>query len=627
MFHRTAFSFIVVSGFASLIAANGFAENGVNGSAAPVRESVSRKAVLNYTSKYHPITQADVAEAKTALIASLERLNERVSRWGQNGNAWKKYVQYEKLLAELGCDKPDTNKLIKILSRYAANHDGLELACFVDVRQALHNYIALRNAVDNPKVKPVFEKIISDLAAASEKHSANPSNETALLISGYSRWLQDARQTPELIQALQQQFARPNFFATISADVVTAGFTDKIDDVMPVRDNILGTDIHGTAHTKGTICGRLLPCTDAAAIEAIFSGSADSENVGYHGPAIIFSNSSTKLSASKRICISADGLIAQPAVSHAETSATINDIRSKNGCRLIERIGWSRAGKQQSQAEQIASSHAEDRLNERIDAQAEETLAKANEQFQDKFKKPLVDRNLFPQLLQFSTTEQTMSVVALQAGRCKTAAPGLPPKPSVSGDITVQLHESAVNNFAFDALAGRTIREEKMQAAAVDLLGKLPDKMKGDEDGKPWAITFAAKQPISISFIDGGFILTLRGAKFYKGDDAYEEMNVTATYKIVKVGDKFKAIRPNDVEALPPSFKEGMQLSGRQQIIRSLLIKRFGKVFEKEMFGEGIELSGKWKSVGKLTPVEVVCRDGWLVLVMRRAADAKVAAK
>ena len=41
--------------------------------------------------------------------------------------------------------------------------------------------------------------------------------------------------------------------------------------------------------------------------------------------------------------------------------------------------------------------------------------------------------------------------------------------------MTLRLHESTINNLAFDALAGRTIYEEKVQAA-VRRLGHLPEK-------------------------------------------------------------------------------------------------------------------------------------------------------
>ena len=111
------------------------------------------------------------------------------------------------------------------------------------------------------------------------------------------------------------------------------------------------------------------------------------------------------------------------------------------------------------------------RLNERIDDQAAEPLEKANKQYVEKYQRPFTERKLFPELLRFSTTERRFAWSALQAGGGKLAAPGLPPPVVEGADMTLRLHESAINNLAFDALAGRTVYEEKVQAAVTDAAG------------------------------------------------------------------------------------------------------------------------------------------------------------
>ena len=113
--------------------------------------------------------------------------------------------------------------------------------------------------------------------------------------------------------------------------------------------------------------------------------------------------------------------------------------------------------------------------------------------------------------------------------------------------------------------------------------------MKGDEDGKPWAITFAPRQPISVSFADDGFKITIRGVKYYKGNDAYPAMNVSAVYKIEKSPKGFKAVRQGEIEVIPPGFVpgSGQQIDAQRTIIRKLLKQRFAKVFEPEFLGEG----------------------------------------
>ena len=198
-------------------------------------------------------------------------------------------------------------------------------------------------------------------------------------------------------------------------------------------------------------------------------------------------------------------------------------------------------------------------------------------------------------------------------------------------DMSLRLHESMINNLAHDAIAGRTIHEEKVQAAATNLLGELPEKMKGDEDGQPFAITFARRQPISVAFADDGFKVTIRGVEYRKGANKSNAMNITAAYKIEKTPKGFKAVRQGEIEVFPPDFVPGagQQLDAQRQIMRTLLKKRFAKVFEPEFLGEGLELPGKWKAAGKMLPIEVVCRDGWLVIAWKHAAPepAAVAAK
>ena len=102
-------------------------------------------------------------------------------------------------------------------------------------------------------------------------------------------------------------------------------------------------------------------------------------------------------------------------------------------------------------------------------------------------------------------------------------------------------------------------------------------------------------------------------------------MNVTAAYKIEKTETGFKAVRQGDVEVFPPDFdpKGDQKLSARYTTIRTLLTKRFNKIFEPELKGEGLTLPGKWEKAGKFMPVQWVCQDGWLVLAWNKVAEVK----
>jgi hypothetical protein len=609
-----------------LFAASTYAA-GAEPQSAPVPREQLAAAARNAKAEFHPLTQASVAQAKTALLEALDRLDQRLTQAGPNGEDWRKYLQWAALQEAIRSEKPDMKGLSRIYAHYLADYDGLDLVWFVDVRNALYSYIVTIGAVDNPGVRTSYEKAIDRLAGSLDAYLAKPTTDSALAISDVVRWLQGAHQAPQVVAAIQQQMVYPNVFGEVSAEVVAAGIAGPVDDVTEVTDYILGTHTVGTAHTVGKTTVSLAPNAEMGVIDAIFAGTTESNNVGCHPPVTIHNSATTKLSACKRMWIHEEGLASYPSVANAETSVRIHDIQSDKGRRIVERMAWKRAGKQQSEAECIASRHAEARLNERVDDQAAEQLDRANKQYVEKYRKPFGERKLLPQMLQFSSTASTLRLLGLQAGDGHLGAPGAPP-PAVEGaDMTLRLHESAVNNLAFDALAGRTVHEEKVQATVTDLTGKLPEKFKGDEDGRPWAITFAARQqPVVVSFADNGFKITIHGVKYYKGTDYCEDTDVRAAYKIEKSPSGVKLVRQGPVEVVRASASP--DTGGRQATARALLKRRFQKIFEPEFLGEGLELGGKWKSLGKLQPIQVDCRDGWLVIAWKRPAAAPtVAAK
>jgi hypothetical protein len=578
-------------------------------------------------SQFRPIEQSDVRQAKAELLDALARLDARLAQDGDNGAAWRKFVESEKLLGALAGDgDADIALLTQIIQqRYDSGNEGLELVWFIDVRRALVGYRRMLLAKANRKAfETDFGKQLDNLAAALQRNLAKPNTDDELVISEAVRWLAGARQCPALVAAIERHFIRPNLLAEISAGTIAAGIDEPVDDTQDIRDCILGTDIYGVARTIGATETGLARHNDFGVIDVMFFGVTHSDNVGYHGPVTIFSRATTGLGACKRLWLDANGLSAHAAAAAAETSVDIDAIQSRKDRRIIERMAWRKAGKQQALAECIASRRAEDRLSQRIDRQTAEMLEKVNQQYVDKFQRPFTERKLFPQDLRFSSTSRALNLLCLQAGGGKLTTAVEPPKTTVAGDLTLRIHESAVNNLAFDALAGRTIYEEKVQASVKDLLGELPEKMKGDDDGKPWAITFATRQPVSVSFADDGFRITIRGLRFYKGSDVHPDpMNVSASYKIERGGDEIKLVRQGEIEVLPPEFKpgDGQQMDARRKVIAKLLSKRFAKVFEPEFLAQGFQLSGKWKAAGKFVPAEVVCRDGWLAVVWRRRLE------
>jgi hypothetical protein len=591
-------------------------------------------------------TKEDLKSAKAELIDALSRLDARLKAAGANGDDWRKFLLWETLQKELQKEGAlDQKVLNEVCARYASGNEGLGLVWFVEARSALWRLLKVDEAIDNPKTKITYERMLDNLSNNLKSFAAKPTTENTLGISESIRWLQNLQQAPELVEAVQRRFSQPNLYGEVSAEFVAAGMAEPVDDNTQINDCILGTGISGTGHTVGQTSAELSPDAGLGVIDALLFATTYSTTVGSHGPVCIYSTGTTHIGACKRIWINEYGFFSHPAVSNAVTQTCINDIQANR--QIIENMAWKRVAKQKPLAECIASRHAEQRANKRVDDKAAETLDKAQQDFTNKFRQPLCDHKLFPEKMQFSTDKRALQVVSMQVGSSRLAAPAPPPQPSApAADLILRVHESMINNFAIDALGGMTVNEENFQKAVNNMFpqaseeakpdedrqnpaeGQKPkrltlrDKMKRDNNQPPWTITFATRQPVSVSFNDDGFKILIRGARFINGDNSCDDMDITVVYKIEKTDAGFKFVRQGDIQIFPPGRH---QLGGKEIAIKELLTKRFSKIFEPEILGEGFVFSGKLKKVGEMLPVEAQARDGWLTIAWKRAqADKKL---
>lgn len=580
---------------------------------APTREALPQ-AARQAKALFLKRTSADLYEARLALHAAVERLESRLQAAGPEAERWRSYLQTESLKAQLARAELDLQELENIHRRFAAGYDSLGLVCFADVRRALRGYLLTARLLGDATLRTQYESALDGLAGLLGAYAKAPTADQAAAIARLLQWLGDAGQAPWLVAAVQRTLSHPNVYVTVSDRLVAARLSRSVDDVSPVEDCILGTRLYGTAHTTGQVRGVLVPCEEQALVDALFEGTTATENVGYNGPATIYSSGSTALAARKRFYLNAEGVFALPAVSSAVTSTVIHQIDT-GGRALIERVAWKRALRQQTLAEAIASDHAQQRFNQRMDAQADDLVARANQGFQERFRQPLDERGLFPEYFHASTTSQHATLVLMTTGSTGLGAPTAPPELAGTADLAVRSHESSINNLAAAALAGVFLDEKRFDEITTRLLG-LPPRKTQPQDEENWTVTFADQQPITVRFADGGLQITIRGKRYMNEGRQYEAMDVTARYRIEKTPQGFRAVRQGELDIYPPGFVPGTgrQLSARQVALRNALRRRFGRFFEETWEPEDLV-------IGKDTAYPLELRlsrwdafGGWLVM-------------
>jgi hypothetical protein len=570
---------------------------------------------------FRPPSQADVNSRRAALGAAIDRLDRYLNTGGTNGANWKRFLRWDEMRAELQKGpNADLEILNEIQTLYISGHPGFELPIYADVGKALRRYIDALDTFRDREARSHYQARIDALADDIEAYLQNPDQADTHRAGMILGELAASSQSPHVIQAVRQQLSHPNLLIEADEQIVAAGIADPVNDVGPVTDNILGTRICGTAQTVGLVNAELGNTSQYAAIDILMMGTAYSQTVGYNGPAVIHSSGVTGLAARKRLILDQYGLRAFPAASNARTQTTINGVNVNAHFLkgIVQKIANKRVYQSKSQAEAIAGRHAETRLNTRMDSQSQNLIAEGNRDFWAKFRNPLLRVGAFPEQMNFSSWNNRLMIHALRADPYQLGATSRPPQQPSASDVSVRVHESTVDNFASTVLAGRTVTRDEMNRLMTNLTGKVPEELQ-DEEGRDWSITFAPERPIELAIDDGAVRVTVRGYEYTSGDNVYPAMDVTARYLLEK-NDRggLRLVRQGELEIYPPDFKPGEdRLSASQQSLKTILERRFGKLFKPELPDKptaGLELGGRWKQLGPMPVSALAADNGWLTL-------------
>ncbi|MFN3152641.1 hypothetical protein [Bremerella sp.] len=575
-------------------------------------------------SGFKPVTQEDVAAAKSTLQAKLGSLQSLLSNGSsENEQAWKTYLRWEDLETQLSAEKPDLRTLEEIYLKFKGSYAGLDKKQVVAARQALRTYINLVYFSQVDQYKEQFDLQIKSLADAVKRYTDAATGDDARAIGAILGWLEQGEQVPAALKTIRNKLDQPNLYASVSRELIASGIRRPVDQVNPVHEIILGTDVNGTAHMVGDVDVNLVPSKDKGLIELSLTGTVTSNNVGVNGPATIYSTGFSTIGASKLLSVDQDGLSPNPAIAHADTSTTFNAICAK--MRLVQKIATKRAYQQKSQAEAIASDRTEIRIQNRFDDETKDLVADANTRLQEKLYRPLIGRDEFPDEINVSTTTDHLNLEVMQASQSQLAAPGpAPATEDTAADLTLKLHESIVNNYGETFLAGVKLTDEKLVELLKERGAEIPEELKITPDTDPWSITFDYKSPIQVVFDNDTVKIGIRGRQFTRGDnDVNRTIAISADYKIEKGESGTLLTRTGDVVV---DFPTQERLGPLDLTAKTFLRKKFEAVFKQEIVGEGIKLEGEWEKAGTLRISSLSVTPGWFVGSWRLEAPAPAAA-
>ena len=294
------------------------------------------------------------------------------------------------------------------------------------------------------------------------------------------------------------------------------------------------------------------PASDRAVVDLVLDATNHSRTRGTQGPVTVHTLGTTTIDARKRIFIDEQGVTSAPVEAQASVATKTAGIgvNKKFGQRIIRKVASRKIAEMQPQARAISQQRAEGRIRSQFEAQTADAISQAASDYQTKFRRRLLERGWYPEMLHLNTDDRRLFVTARKSLADQLAAFSAPPAVDPAAVLAARMHESFFNNLAEQELAGRTLTKERLEAELEKAGRPMPDSLESEQDQPPWSITFAKRRPVELKVGDGTVRLTVRGSGYTSGDREFDAMDVWATYRIEPAAGRIRLFRDGDVQIL-----------------------------------------------------------------------------
>ena len=317
---------------------------------------------------------------------------------------------------------------------------------------------------------------------------------------------------------------------------------------------------------------------------------------------------------------------------------------------------------QKSQAEAIASSNLERQVEDNLDDTIDPALAKGREIYEEQVRKPLIRFGVFPDAITANSSVLRAEIGATFAESNQLGAPRLPPDYSPTNDLTVQIHQSMIQNLMGELLqewlrdvmkrliAGQTGSDlppfplpkqtpawfrdfiQRIGSALQEGIGSIiledqpgMEGLRMPEDLEPMSFVPESETPVEIEFDDGEIKMHIRAASFQSGTQNYEHVQIDVNYNLVQEGGRLLLKRDGkiDVKKIAESSESIEALLPSDSDEQDFLEDAARMMNERADLGHGLLNSFEMPPldlprIGKMKLSEIDYYDGWLTIGWRK---------
>jgi len=602
-----------------------------------------QQAKENLGRRPYPSPQQAGALVTDAAVAVADYLSRRTS--AERAVNWLDYVDSDPLvdaIASAGSATEISNAARRLQSRLVGNIVGLEMPPLVKLRDETDALIAAVRYPDPQRSQRWVQQQLDLLAKQLETADPSGSAEDAAILSFVVQRLDQSNQVPELVSELYNAFCRPNLVVTIGGDIVQNAITRPVDRLRPVRDCILGTRIIGNGRLQGQVVGRLAPALGHVQVDLVLTGQFRSDSVGYNGPVRLPSVGQGTVMASRSLWIGESGVSLSQVTSSAALRTTITSIQ--HPLRIVRRIASKQIAQKKPQADQIARQRLRNQVVTDFTNQTSEAAQRigsrpnggstlpGNSPRLDQAFVALKRLNVSPPTRLIGSTTDSVFMQATQRNGKQLAAITSPPPAFAThsfavhgqvihrGDLSLQIHESLIDNLASTVLGGRIMTGDQIDRllGSVRNVSRSPATPESESDVQPekFEIEFSTLRPIIFEARDQKIRLGIRGNRFSQGDrDLRSSLEITATYEPVDMGG-YKVLQRTGIVAVdfPGTGRIGFQQVAERRSIQKLFKDRFPETLLDQPIILPIMAAAPTLSGRVFRPSGIDAQNGWLTL-------------
>ncbi|MFO0904610.1 MAG: hypothetical protein U0939_16515 [Pirellulales bacterium] len=459
-----------------------------------------------------------------------------------------------------------------------------------------------------------------ELLNALERYEATFSvEESRRLAHGYQalRWSTDAGEARSA-QPLNDHYRNANVRVAISASLINRILPSEHSSEEEVNDMIRDAHVRGTSQTSSRVRVFLVPDRLQWRLGLEAKGDVAAQTESQKGPATFFQDAWSNYNARKHVTVDKRGIRTERAQAAARSTSDLRGFETDyDGIPIFNLIARAIASRQYTVESRAAAAEVEDKVasmaSQRLDEEIEKRLSSAEGEFQTRWLSPLRRMGLEPTPIDFETTDQRLIARYRLAGTHQLAAHTPRPQAPSNSWMSIQLHESAINN-TFDQL-GIGGRKMPIEDLYRELAAKFDRPAPAIPDDLPEGITLtlAADEAIRVRCDSGRLQLTLRVAELAQGRTKWKNFEVKATYVPSTDQREANLVRDGIIEL--GGERRGL---GNQVALRAIFAKVLSKNRPIRLINHSL---AKQPQLADLEVNQFVLNDGWLGVAMAPKAN------